>query len=59
MFNALNRLLAEVQTREQGQGLVEYGLIIVLVSIASIVALRGLGLDVIAVFNNIGQVLNP
>ena len=38
---------------EAGQGLVEYALIIVLVSIAVIVALTAMGTSVSSVFNNI------
>lgn len=38
---------------QKGQGLVEYALILVLVSIVAIVALGGVGDQVVAVFNNI------
>jgi pilus assembly protein Flp/PilA len=38
---------------EEGQGLVEYALIIVLVSIVCVVALQALGVQVTTVFNTI------
>ena len=43
--------------KEEGQGLVEYALIIVLVSIAAIVALTALGGGVSGVFNTINGYL--
>ena len=46
------KLMAKMQ-KEEGQGLVEYALIIVLVSIAVIVALTAMGTSVSSVFNNI------
>ena len=47
------------QDEEEGQGLVEYALIIVLVSIVSMVALRALGVRVSGVFTEITTALNP
>ena len=44
---------------EEGQGLVEYALIIVLVSIACIVALGLLGTQVSSVFSSITTSLTP
>jgi pilus assembly protein Flp/PilA len=44
-------------TEEEGQGLVEYALIIVLVSIVSMVALRALGVQIGAIFTRISGVL--
>lgn len=44
---------------EEGQGLVEYALIIVLVSIACIAMLQALGIQVGTVFTNITGALNP
>ena len=41
----------------EGQGMVEYGLILVLVSIAAVVALTTVGTDVQSVFNNIATTL--
>jgi len=56
----LNNLIAyltvafsDIKEREEGQGLVEYALILVLVSIAAIGTLTILGTSVSAVFNNI------
>ena len=48
----LQKLMAKMQN-EEGQGLVEYALIIVLVSIAVLVALTAMGTSVSSVFNNI------
>jgi pilus assembly protein Flp/PilA len=45
------------ETEEEGQGLVEYALIIVLVSIVSMVALRALGVQIGAIFTRISAVL--
>jgi pilus assembly protein Flp/PilA len=49
MVNLHNRLIGGLR-REEGQGLVEYSLIIVLVSIACIVALGLLGTKISGVF---------
>jgi pilus assembly protein Flp/PilA len=48
----LKKLMAKMQN-EEGQGLVEYALIIVLVSIACIIALSVLGISVSNVFSTI------
>ncbi|MDP8908669.1 MAG: Flp family type IVb pilin [Chloroflexota bacterium] len=45
--------LTEVKEREEGQGLVEYALILVLVSIISILALTTLGTTISGVFDTI------
>ena len=54
-------LMAQMSARrdEEGQGLVEYALIIVLVSIAAFAALGLLGDQVIAVFGDITGKLTP
>lgn len=44
-------------TEEEGQGLVEYALILVLIAIVVIVALNALGVQVGAIFENITGVL--
>jgi len=51
-----NKLSAKMQN-EEGQGLVEYALIVVLVSIACIVALRALGLAIGPIFDQITAAL--
>ena len=50
------KLMAKMQ-KEEGQGLVEYALIIVLVSIACIILLSALGTDVGKVFQDISTEL--
>ena len=42
---------------EKGQGMVEYALILVLVSVVAIVILRTVGNDVVGVFNSIAAAL--
>ncbi len=48
---------------ENGQGMVEYGLILALVAVAAIVALQALGPKISALFNeaadNLGGALTP
>ena len=48
----LKKLMAKMQN-EEGQGLIEYALIIVLVSIVVILALTAVGTGVNSVFTNI------
>ncbi len=43
----------DIKEREEGQGLVEYALILVLVSVVAIIALGALGLKVSGVFDTI------
>ena len=50
----ITTLVARLQVeREDGQAMVEYGLILALVSVAAILALTAVGNDVTAVFNSI------
>ena len=51
-------LYTRVVNREEGQGLVEYALILVLVSIISIVVLRLLGVDIDGVFEQVETALD-
>lgn len=50
---AMDRLGLAVRDEEEGQGLVEYALIIVLISIAAIISMRALGTSIIGVFDEI------
>ena len=52
----LKKLMAKMQN-EEGQGLVEYALIIVLVSIAVIVGLTALGTNINSIFQQIVSTL--
>lgn len=52
----LKKMMAKMQS-EEGQGLVEYALIIVLVSIVVIAALTLIGTNVTGVFNTIATAL--
>ena len=53
--NFMQNLLARIQDarEEAGQTLVEYGLILALISIVAILALTAIGTEVTAVFNDI------
>jgi pilus assembly protein Flp/PilA len=53
LYSHLVAWMAKFDREEEGQGLVEYALIIVLVSIASILALTALGGQVASVFTKI------
>ena len=56
----LHRILVWLRSpKEEGQGLVEYALIIVLIAIVVIVALQTLGVQVANVFNYITTELSP
>lgn len=58
----MSELLLKLKTfwnREEGQGLVEYALILVLVSIVAIGALGLIGTNVTTVLNTIANHLNP
>ena len=55
----LNNLWNRAMEREEGQGLVEYALILVLVSIVAIAALGLIGENVNRVLNTVANHLNP
>ncbi|CZR09377.1 Flp family type IVb pilin [Trichococcus collinsii] len=46
-------IMRRLYSEEEGQGLVEYALIIALISVVAIVAMRAVGVDIIAKFNEI------
>ena len=55
----LNNLWNRAMEREEGQGLVEYALILVLVSIVAIGALAAIGTNVSNVLQTVANHLNP
>ncbi len=57
-YARLFALAARLREEEQGQGLAEYALILVLVSIASIAMLGALGVDIGDVFTNVSGELD-
>jgi pilus assembly protein Flp/PilA len=57
MLNTIMAYVQSVREREEGQALVEYALILVLVSIASIGTLTILGGDVSAIFTTVSDAL--
>ena len=59
LFAYLSVTFADIKAREDGQGLVEYALILVLVSIASIAVLGFLGTDIRDVFQQVRDALAP
>lgn len=58
MYARASLALRSFRDREEGQGLVEYALILSLVSIAAIAILTVLGLDVTEVFDTVEDALN-
>ena len=59
MAQIVLKWLSQFQTEEEGQGLVEYALILVLVSVVAIVTLRILGTNVAGVFTSISNAIVP
>ena len=58
MRDFIQSLVARLQVeREDGQAMVEYGLILALVSVVAIVALKLIGTDVTAVFQSIADAM--
>jgi pilus assembly protein Flp/PilA len=52
LMNLVQTFVAGLAKDEEGQAMVEYGLIVGLVSIIAIVALQLLGQNILGVFNN-------
>lgn len=55
MLNLITRFIRD----EEGQGLAEYALILVLIAVVVIVALEPLGNKIKAVFNKVDNSMNP
>ncbi|MCW3066965.1 MAG: hypothetical protein JWN32_4137 [Solirubrobacterales bacterium] len=53
MFDLIRNLIQSVREREEGQGLVEYALILSLVSVVAIAALTALGLSVSGILGSV------
>lgn len=53
MRDFMIRIAAQLRSREEGQAMVEYALILGLVSVVSIVALTAIGTNVNAIFGSI------
>jgi len=62
MFEAIQKVKSLWErglVREEGQGLVEYALILTLVSVIAIAALRILGTSISTILGNVANTLNP
>lgn len=57
LFAYLTVIFTDVKEREEGQGMVEYALILVLVSVVAILALTAIGTNVNTVFETIRDAL--
>lgn len=57
LAHLFSRLAATVAHREEGQDLVEYALILVFISIASIAALTALGPQIASIYTQISDAL--
>lgn len=57
MRDFMIRIAARIRSREEGQAMVEYALILGLVSVVSIIALTAIGTNVNAIFDNIQTTL--
>ncbi|MEJ7826179.1 MAG: hypothetical protein WKF48_12155 [Solirubrobacteraceae bacterium] len=53
----LSVVFADLKAREEGQGLVEYALILALISVVAIVALRLIGTNVDGILDTVGAAL--
>lgn len=57
LFAYLTVVFTDVKEREEGQGLVEYSLILVLISIVSIALMQALGASIGTVFTDVTTAL--
>ena len=53
LLNIRGNIVRKLLIRQEGQGLVEYALILVLISVATIAVMTTVGTDIVAVFNSI------
>ncbi len=51
--------IKDLISKEDGVTAIEYGLIAALIAVAIIVAVRGVGADLVTIFTNIGNALVP
>ncbi len=58
MLSVVLAWLSQFEREDEGQGMVEYALILVLVSVVAIVALTTVGDNVLAVFDSIAATLS-
>ena len=58
MKTMLNLVATKLNKKEEGQGMVEYSLILALVSVVAIATLTTMGTGVMEVFTSAGQALN-
>ncbi len=54
----MKELLVNLLKDEEGQGMVEYGIIVALIAVVCIVAVKGLGTKANATFDNAGKALD-
>jgi pilus assembly protein Flp/PilA len=55
----MNKMLNQIMRDEEGQGMVEYGLIIAGIAIACIIAIWALGPKIAALFSNVTDKITP
>ena len=55
----MKKFLQWLKDEESGQGMVEYGLIIALISVVAIVAIRAIGGNVLGFFEEAQEATNP
>lgn len=59
MFMNFINMIKPFIANKKGQGMVEYALILVGIAVVVIVAAKALGADVTALFNSVGDSVNP
>ena len=59
MFEMIMSFVYRIREREEGQALVEYALILALVSVVAVAALTALGTNITGILNNVAGELVP